>query len=117
MESDESLRVLFQSLEYEPVLLESGYPKPLVSLQMADKTTIKQTLKAQVLLWVKAEIDQFCDGLRTCEVIEYIRKYPTLMAPWFMQTLVSLTPGTNVCEHGVSILLRGRGRETGCLEW
>ena len=104
MESDESLRVLFQSPEYEPMLLETGYRKPLASLQIADKTTIMQTLKAQVLLRVKAEIDQFCDGLRTCEVIEYTRKYPTLMAPRFMQTLVSLTPGTNICEYGVSIL-------------
>ena len=105
MESDESLRVLFQSPEYEPVLLEIGYRKPLTSLQIVDKTRIKQTLKAQVLLRMKAEIVQFCDGLRTCEVIEYTRKYPTLMAPRFMQTLVSLTPGTNVCEYyGVSIL-------------
>ena len=68
MESDESLRVLFQSPDYEPVLLETGYRKPLASLQIADKTTIKQTLKAQVLLQVKAEIDQFCDGLRICVV-------------------------------------------------
>ena len=105
MESDEYLRVLFQSPEYEPVLLETGYRKPLTSLQIADKTTIKQTLKAYVLLRVKAEIDQFCDGLRTCEVIEYTRKYPTLMTPQFMQTLVSLTPFINVYEYNsVSML-------------
>ena len=92
MESDESLRVLFQSPEYEPVLLETGYRKPLASLQIADKTTIKQTLKAQVLLWVKAEIDQY-QGI------------PNPDGTRFMQTLVSLTPGTNVCEYyGVSIL-------------
>ena len=97
MESDESLRVLFQNPEYELVLLETGYRKPLMTLQMADKTTIKQTLKAQVLLRVKAELDQFCEGLRTYEVIEYTRKYPTLMAPRFMWTLVSLTQGIGVC--------------------
>ena len=96
MESDESLRVLFQNPEYESVLLETGYRKPLMTLQMADKTTIKQTLKAQVLLRVKAELDQFCEGLRTCEVIEYTWKYPTLMAPRFMWTLVSLTQGRSL---------------------
>ncbi len=53
---------MFKNPDHESALLETGYRKPLFTLVMAD------TLKAQVLLKVKPELDQFCEGLSTCNV-------------------------------------------------
>ncbi len=75
------------------LFLETGYRKPLFTLVMADKTGIIDTLKAQVLLKVKPELDQFCEELSTCNVLEYTRKYPSLKAEQFTLTPVDLTQG------------------------
>ena len=74
-------------------MLETGYRKPLSSLVMSDKESLKNTLKTHVLMRVKPEIDQFCEGLRMCGILETIRRYSTLMAPYFNYTPVNLTSG------------------------
>ncbi len=80
---------MFKNPDHESALLE-GYRKPLFTLVMAsDKTGIIDTLKAQVLLKVKPELDQFCEGLSTCIVLEYTHK----TAERFTLTPVDLTQG------------------------
>ena len=62
---------------------------------MEDKPTIQETLRAHVIFKVKPEIDQFSEGLGTCGVLDAVKKYPSLMAPWFLWRDVELTPGVS----------------------
>lgn len=93
VETEEALKELFKNPEYELALLETGYRKPLPSLVVADKNFIMDTLKAHIILKVKPELDQFCEGLSTCSVLEYTQKYPSLMAERFTLSQVNLTQG------------------------
>ena len=81
-------------MDFELAMLETGYRKPLSSLVMLDKAAIQKTLRAHILLKVKPELDQFCEGLKTCGVMESTLQYPSLMAPCFTCTTVNLTGGT-----------------------
>ena len=69
--------------ENNTLIIETGYRKPLCKLTMEDVPGLKQTLCDHVLVKVKAELDQFCEGLKTLGIQEKIRKYPSLMAPLF----------------------------------
>ena len=50
----------------------------------ADKNELKNALRDyHSLIKIKAELDQFTDGLYTREVFTYMQKYPHLMNPLF----------------------------------
>lgn len=49
--------------EFASVILEAGYSKPFIRLQMDDVPDIKQILRNFTMVNVKAEIDQFSEGL------------------------------------------------------
>ncbi len=93
METDEDLRGTFDDSDHELVLLETGFRKPLSMLVMADIEVIQKTLKNHLLMRVKAELDQFQEGLAVCGVGEGVQRYPHLMAPRFMHTAVQLCRG------------------------
>ena len=69
--------------ENDTLIIETGYRKPLCRLTMEDVPGLKQTLRDHVLVKVKAELDQFCEGLNTLGVLEKMKRYPSLMAPLF----------------------------------
>ncbi len=96
---DASLRKIFLDPDFETIILETGYRRPLSTLVMADKTVIIKTLKTHVLLRVKAELDQFCEGLAACGVVEAIRKNAALMSVYFIYSSVTLTAGKNLLWH------------------
>ena len=89
MESAQSLCELFSS----NTLLETGFRKPMSSLRMEDKVAIKKTVLANMILKVKPELDQFGDGLRTCGILDAVRRHPGLMAQLFLLRDVDLTTG------------------------
>jgi len=97
IESTESLQGLLENSSFEAAILDTGFRKPLSSLTVEDVPVLQGTLKAQVILKVKPELDQFCEGLETCGVLHAVTKYPSLMAPYFLWTDVDLTPGA--CAH------------------
>jgi hypothetical protein len=71
-----------------------------VNLSMADKPEIKKVLKVHVLMRVKAELDQFQDGLKTCGVLEAIRKNPVQMAPLLTSVAArDLSLGKYLCSR------------------
>ena len=77
------MKVLF-SVEAADVLLVTGYRKAICYLRLDDKVRLKAALiDYHCLLKVKAEMDQFMDGLADCGVLEHIRQYPDLMRPLF----------------------------------
>ena len=62
---------------------------------MEDKNTLIQTVALHyVLLRNKAEMDQFCEGLKELGVLNALRNYPDLIGPLFMKGgLQTLTAG------------------------
>ena len=91
MKTDEELRFLFSEEntdkgENDTFIIETGYRKPLCRLTMEDVPGLKQTLRDHVLVNVKAELDQFSEGLNTLGVLEKVKKYPSLMSPLFTYT-------------------------------
>ena len=52
-----------------------------------------------VLLQCKAEMDQFCEGLMTLEMLDTIKKYPKILCPFFTREgIQDLTAGTVVVD-------------------
>ncbi len=61
--------------DYYLVLLETAFRKPLSTLVMADIDVIQKTLQNHLLMRVKAELDQFLEGLAVCGVGEDFQRY------------------------------------------
>ena len=101
LESQDAMTQLFQHEGYQAALLETGYRKPLL---LADKGSIARILKSSVVLRVSAELDQFAEGLKVCGVLEKVREYPGLMAPYFtVDAALAVTKGACNVERGVTV--------------
>ena len=116
--SDDEVRDIFDDPDHELVMLETGYRKPLSSLAVSDKEAVQKTLKTHLLARVKPEMDQFCEGLDVCGILENIRKYSSLMTSFFIYTPMDLTAGMLLCVclnswHFVGISLSGPERRIG----
>ena len=70
VESDEAFRRTFDDPDYELLLLETGFRRPLSTLGMGDKDLVERTVKNHLLSRVKGEMDQFLEGLAICGVGE-----------------------------------------------
>lgn len=90
-----AMRVLFDNADFALMILETGYKKPLASLVLSDKPAIISVLKSHMLMKVKAELDQFCEGLGTCGILSFIRLHPSVMSSCFIHTPVDLTAGVS----------------------
>lgn len=83
-EGDDQLRSLFNDLDNESILLETGFRLALCHLTCADKKLIKSAIRDyHSLVKIKPELDQFADGLKTLGVLEAMKKQPSLMTPLF----------------------------------
>ena len=83
-ETDDEIKVLLSVDEVSEYLVVTGYRKAICNLGVMDKGSLKAALlDYHCLLKVKAEMDQFMDGLNDVGVLEYIRKYPDLLKPLF----------------------------------
>ena len=56
------------------------------------------------LVKVKAQIDQFVDGLRSVSVYEQIKNYPDLMQPLFVYQTSKLTAGKCVMTLAIHVI-------------
>ncbi|XP_064389314.1 uncharacterized protein LOC135337323 isoform X2 [Halichondria panicea] len=85
-DTDEKLRLIFEDDEKVGLVCDTGYSKALCLASMADKDGIKNALRDyHSLIKIKAELDQFTEGLHTCEVLKYVQNYSDLMQPLFCQ--------------------------------
>ena len=93
---DKSLQEIFADNDTSDKLLETGYRKPLTSLTLNDREEIVGVLKLyHTLIKVKAEIDQFVEGLQCLGIHGYMKLYPELMEPVFVnKNCKSLSAGT-----------------------
>lgn len=94
--SDQSLRSVFEDSHFELCILETGYRKPLTMLTLSDKPILQRTLRWHTLFRVKAELDQFREGLRTCDVLSLVEQYPDKMAIFFTHRRQDLTRGMSI---------------------
>ena len=111
METDDGLRSTFDDPDYELLMLETGFRRPLSTLVMADLCLVVKTVKNHLLMRVKGEMDQFLEGLADCGVGEMVRKHPDLMAPRFLHTDVQLNRGTDtsIVWTGVKLACNNMG--------
>lgn len=78
------MKVLFEIDEASEMLLSTGYRKALSRLSLEDKANIRAALlDYHCMLKVKAEMDQFGEGLADAGVLQYVKQYPGIMKPLF----------------------------------
>ena len=67
------------------LLLETGFAKPIHTLRLDDRPGIVSMLKTfHCLIKVKAQVDQFVEGLSVLKIDKYIRDYPDILRPLFV---------------------------------
>ena len=76
------------------LLLESGFTKSPMLLKLEDRPSMVHAITLQhSLLYCKAEVDQFMEGLAACGVLEAIRKYPGILRSFYSNITKKLTSG------------------------
>lgn len=69
------------------LILECGWSKPVLSLQLGQKEELKRVLCLHhVLLKSKAEMDQLREGLATLGVADIMKKHPACLESFFVFT-------------------------------
>ena len=106
-ETDDDVKVLFNVDEAIDFLVVTGYRKAICNLGLQDKESLKAALlDYHCLLKVKAEMDQFINGLADVGVLEYVRKHPDLLKPLFTDCYHKpLTAGELICGSYVFMYL------------
>lgn len=91
----EELRQLAQ--KHLDLLLTSGFSKPPTKLKWDDRAVLVQSLTLHHgLLECKAEIDQFCEGLKCFNVLDNIKENPLVLKSFLCLRTSSLNSGTYV---------------------
>ena len=90
------------------VTVTTGYCSwPLSLLNCDNKPCIKKAIRDyHTLVKIKPELDQFLDGLKTLNVLQTMKMYPSLMSPLFVDQ------GSDCLNKGIVIQLT---RMYGCM--
>ena len=84
---------MFDELENETLLIETGYHKPLALLSIEDRDDIISAVTDYYCqIKAKAATDQFMEGL-DAGVLQCIKKYPDKMKPLFCPEPFDLSAG------------------------
>ena len=81
--------------EAAEMLMGMGCKKPISKLKIDDKSMLKSSLiDYYCLLKVKAEMDQFAEGLKDLGLLEMMQHHPSLFKSLFVApTSTHFTPG------------------------
>ena len=93
--NDDDMKHLYQSNLDQ--FYQAGIIMPIRSLTVNDKTKIIKMISLNELIKIKAEIDQFKEGMECLGVVTAIQRYPDLLRGFF--TIGKETPLT----AGISI--------------
>ena len=86
--------MIFNVDEASELLFATGFRKAVCSLGVANKPILKSNLiDFHCLMIVKAEMDQFADGLSSLGILHAIRKQSDVMKPLFVAQKCKLTAG------------------------
>lgn len=93
-ENDDDVKLCFAIEEGQTLLLETGFRKGLSKLMLTDVPTILDALlDYHLIIRVKAELDQFIEGLNTLGFLQDLRTNPSLWKPYFIHVDEELTSG------------------------
>ena len=93
-EDSQDLKNAFFMDEALDLLTSTGFRKAVSSLTLADRQYLTSALLDYHLMGkVKAEMDQFIEGLSTLGFLDAVRKNPQVFQPFFVHTDQELTPG------------------------
>lgn len=77
------MEAIFSSEENKALLLETGYWK--AAYRMTDKEDITVSLNIHFsFAFNKAEMDQFREGLQTCDVLDALKKHKEVLKHFFI---------------------------------
>ncbi len=83
--SNTELQQVFKCEEYEALILETGFSKPLCKLKLSDVEVIRASLlDYHCLVKSKAPMDQFKEGLDQVRLGKFLRSHPDELKPMFM---------------------------------
>ena len=86
------------------LLMMTGFRKPVSHLTISDCFDLSAALlDYHLMAKVKAEMDQFCEGLKTLDFLNAMRATPTIWEPYFSQIETNLTPRTYARSTYISI--------------
>ena len=98
--SDDELKQVFRTKIDD--LYQLGITKPINSLSINDKIKIIQIISTNELLHIKAEIDQFIEGLECLGVLTAIQRYTDVVKAFFtIGKKVTLTAGKYFIMHTI----------------
>lgn len=93
-EMDVDLRTILSMDETLDLLMATGFRRAVSQLTLADRDYVVSALLDYHLMGkVKAEMDQFIDGLSTLGLLDVIRANPEKFEPFFLHSNVKLTSG------------------------
>lgn len=93
-ECDDDIRMCFATDEGEALISETGFRKPLSRLTISDRQAIIELLlDYYMMVKVKAEMDQFKDGLQVLGFLKSLQENPDLFRQYFINVEVPLTAG------------------------
>ena len=99
-ERDEDLHGLFDVPEWETLLLETGYSKPLQQLGMEDQDSIVSFIADyHCIVKVKAAMDQFKQGLDAGGVLTCIQQHAYSMKHLFCYEPCNLPKCRYISKH------------------
>ena len=96
-ENDDDIKLCFSIDEGASLLNETGYRKAVCSLKLSDRPAVLGALlDYHLMIKVKAEMDQFKEGLQTLGYLEALQSNPSIWQEYFLYADVLLTAGMYV---------------------
>ena len=94
IETDEDVQISLAVDEVMELFLATGFQRPLALLYLKDvDDLVGFLLEYHLFVKVKAEIDQFVEGLMTLGFLGHLRKNPSLWQNFFVLSEDKLAPG------------------------
>lgn len=105
-ENDDDIKVCLSIDEAASLLNETGYRKAVCSLKLSDRpSVIGALLDYHLMIKVKAEMDQFKDGLQTLGYLEILQSNPSLWEDYFINANQPLTTGSLYVQCHTTIMV------------
>ena len=90
-ETNDDVKVIFSVDEASELLYATGFRKAVCDLTLEDTSMIKSSLiDYHCILKVKAEMDQFLEGLTSLGILDAVKSQPDVMKPLLLKILKEL---------------------------
>lgn len=88
------------------LLVATGFRKPVCNLKITDRLAILSALvEYHLMAKMKAEMDQFKEGLNALGFLDIVRRNTSLWEPFFMHHESKITAGRTVMNNMLSVCI------------